>query len=146
MTFRPLARVPSTYVGDCLGVVNAVNKLRIGGQEFWVDNLCIGEGAAITPIVPGCTYEGAGNYDAEANLDGAGATDAGLGGDGLGDDAGGGGCGDIGCGEGYFFILLLRDKGHVFQRIARCQDACVRMGWRDPGVWSFKGKIKLCWV
>ena len=46
-----------------------VDKLEIGGQEFWVDNLCIGEGAAITPVVPGCTYEGADNYDAEANLD-----------------------------------------------------------------------------
>ena len=46
-----------------------VDKLEIGGQEFWVDNLCIGEGAAIAPIVPGCTYEGADNYDDEANLD-----------------------------------------------------------------------------
>ena len=46
-----------------------VDKLEIGGQEFWVDNLCIGEGIPAPQMVPGCTYEGAGNYDAQANLD-----------------------------------------------------------------------------
>ena len=46
-----------------------VNKLEIGGQEFWIDNLCISEGEPTAPEVPGCTYEGADNYDAEANTD-----------------------------------------------------------------------------
>ena len=34
-----------------------VDKLEMG-QEFWVDNLCIGEGIPAPQIVPGCTYEG----------------------------------------------------------------------------------------
>ncbi len=46
-----------------------VNQLEIGGQEFWIDNLCIGQGAAIAPAVPGCTYEGAENYDPSATED-----------------------------------------------------------------------------
>ena len=46
-----------------------VEKLEIGGQELWIDNLCISEGEPTAPEVPGCTYEGADNYDAEANTD-----------------------------------------------------------------------------
>ena len=46
-----------------------VDKLEIGGQEFWIDNLCISEGMAVAPAAPGCTYEDAENYDPEANQD-----------------------------------------------------------------------------
>ena len=46
-----------------------VNKLEIGGQEFWIDNLCIGEGTAEPQAIPGCTYEGAENYDPNATED-----------------------------------------------------------------------------
>ena len=46
-----------------------VNKLEIGGQEFWIDNLCIGEGSGIAPAIPGCTYDGAENYNPEATVD-----------------------------------------------------------------------------
>ena len=46
-----------------------VDKLEIGGQEFWIDNLCIGQGTAVAPAVPGCTYEEAENYDPAATED-----------------------------------------------------------------------------
>ena len=46
-----------------------VDKLEIGGQEFWIDNLCISEGTLVAPAVPGCTYEGAENYDPNADDD-----------------------------------------------------------------------------
>ena len=46
-----------------------VDKLEIGGQEFWIDNLCISEGEATAPEVPGCTYEEALNYAEDANTD-----------------------------------------------------------------------------
>ena len=46
-----------------------VDKLEIGGQEFWIDNLCISAGTPVAPAVPGCTYEDAENYDANATLD-----------------------------------------------------------------------------
>ena len=46
-----------------------VDKLEIGGQEFWIDNLCISAGTPVAPAVPGCTYEDAENYDPNATLD-----------------------------------------------------------------------------
>ena len=45
-----------------------VNELAIGGQEFWIDDLCIIGSEVIEPVA-GCTNPQACNYNPEANED-----------------------------------------------------------------------------
>jgi hypothetical protein len=61
MTFPGGAKILFRLIGD-------VNELAIGGQEYWIDDLCI-DGTPVTAPNEGCTDATACNYDQSATQD-----------------------------------------------------------------------------
>ena len=61
MTFPGGAKILFRLIGD-------VNELAIGGQEYWIDDLCI-DGTPVTTPNEGCTDATACNYDQSATQD-----------------------------------------------------------------------------
>ncbi len=61
MTFPGGAKILFRLIGD-------VNELAIGGQEYWIDDLCI-DGTPVVDPIQGCTDSTACNYDQSATQD-----------------------------------------------------------------------------
>ena len=69
-TKTPVVNAAGTMVGAKIlfRLTGDVNELAIGGQEFWIDDLCIIGSEVIEPVA-GCTNPQACNYNPEANED-----------------------------------------------------------------------------
>ena len=61
MTFPGGAKILFRLIGD-------VNELAIGGQEYWIGDLCI-DGTPVVDPIQGCTDASACNYDASTTQD-----------------------------------------------------------------------------